>query len=389
VNENLRNVPAYAHALARRGEQNSRHAIATPALVCDLALLQENIERMALETRAAGVALRPHVKSHKSTFIVTRQIAAGASGISCAKIGEAEAIIRNLGDDDLDGPLSVLLTSPFVGHQSAQRVAALAAHCHVITVVDHVDGVDELERAACEANVVIEVLCDVDVGLHRTGVPGPDEAVEVARRIDNAPHLRFGGVQGYAGHLQHVVGREHRRAAVIAATQQLRDVIDAIEASGFDVTLRTGGGTGTSSLDIEVGVLNELQPGSYVFMDRQYRDALGDDREGRYHQSLTLLTTVISSNHDGFVTVDAGWKAMATDAGVPSVLGHDAATFAFFGDEHGRVTNGDGPAFQRGERLELLPPHCDTTIDRYEVIWLVHDDVVVDVIEVVARGRSQ
>jgi D-serine deaminase-like pyridoxal phosphate-dependent protein len=124
-------------------------------------------------------------------------------------------------------------------------------------------------------------------------------------------------------------------------------------------------------------------------MDRQYRDALGDDPEGRFAQSLTLLTTVISANHDGFVTVDAGLKAMATDAGVPMVVGHESASFRFFGDEQGVVTNPPGHSFRRGERLELVPPHCDPTVDRYDVIWLVHDDVVLDVIDVTARGRSQ
>ena len=150
-----------------------------------------------------------------------------------------------------------------------------------------------------------------------------------------------------------------------------------------------GGGTGTLGLDLEIGVLNELQPGSYVFMDREYRDALGEDPEGRFAQSLTLVTTVISANHDGYVSVDAGLKAMATDAGAPSVLGHESATYQFFGDEQGMVTHPPDHQFRRGERLELVPPHCDPTVDRYDVIWLVHDDVIVDVIDVSARGRSQ
>jgi D-serine deaminase-like pyridoxal phosphate-dependent protein len=133
-----------------------------------------------------------------------------------------------------------------------------------------------------------------------------------------------------------------------------------------------------------------LQPGSYVFMDREYRDALGDDPEGRFEQSLTLVTTVISANHDGYVTVDAGLKSMATDAGVPLVVGHETtSTYRFFGDEQGMVTYPSGHELRRGERLELVPPHCDPTVDRYDVIWLVHDDVVLDVLDVTARGRSQ
>ena len=142
-------------------------------------------------------------------------------------------------------------------------------------------------------------------------------------------------------------------------------------------------------LDVEIGLLNELQPGSYVFMDREYRDALGEDPEGRFAQSLTLLTSVISVNHEDYVTVDAGLKSMATDAGLPTVLGHEPkATYQFFGDEQGMVTY-PGHSLRRGERLELVPPHCDPTVDRYDVVWLVHDDVVVDVIDITARGRSQ
>jgi D-serine deaminase-like pyridoxal phosphate-dependent protein len=381
------NVPAYSDVLAHIGEANSRSLIATPALLCDLALLVNNIELMADEARAVGLSLRPHLKSHKSAYILGRQLKAGACGVACAKMGEAEAIVEARGNDA--AVLSVLLTSPLVGPHAAKRAVALAARCDLIVVVDHVDAVDELAHALVDTDVRISVLCDVDVGLGRTGVTTPADALKVAQRVGDSPQLVFSGVQGYAGHLQHVAGREHRRSKTIAAMEQLQTVIVALESNGHDVSLRTGGGTGTSSIDIELGVLTELQPGSYVFMDREYRDALGDDREGRYQQSLTILTSVISANHEGFVTVDAGLKSMATDAGPAVLVGFEQASFAFFGDEQGLVTSGGGPAFRRGERLELVPPHCDPTVDKYDVIWLVHDDVVVDVIDVTARGRSQ
>jgi D-serine deaminase-like pyridoxal phosphate-dependent protein len=344
---------------------------------------------MASNARAAGVALRPHVKSHKSAYIAQRQLDAGAVGLSFAKLGEAEVIVERLRADHHDA-LSVLLTSPLVGRHSAERAAALAATCELIVVIDHVDGVDELEAAAIAAETTMSVLCDVDVGLGRTGVVGAAEALAVAERVNVATRLHFRGVQGYGGHLQHIAGREHRRAATIESTQRLRLVIDALESAGFSVVIRSGGGTGTMGLDVEIGVLNELQTGSYVFMDREYRDALGEDPEGRFAHSLTLVTTVISANHDGYVTVDAGLKAMATDAGVPIVVGHErTAPYSFYGDEQGMVTCPPEHSFRRGERLELVPPHCDPTVDRYDVIWLVHDDVVVDVIDVTARGRSQ
>jgi D-serine deaminase-like pyridoxal phosphate-dependent protein len=385
MNDAAKHIRAYADVLAHLGDANSRHLIATPALLLDVAMLESNIERMAEEGRASGVAIRPHLKSHKSSYILDRQLAAGACGVACAKLGEAEAII-----DARVGPaISVLLTSPLAGSLAARRAVALAARCDLVVAVDHVDAVDELAVALAETSSRIAVLCDVDVGLGRTGVTTPRDALLIAQRVARYEQLNFSGVQGYAGQLQHIAGREHRRNGTITAMKRLQSVIDALASEGHDVSVRSGGGTGTSSIDMELGVLNELQPGSYVFMDREYRDALGDDREGRYQQSLTILTTVISANHEGYVTVDAGLKSMATDAGPAAVAGHDGATFAFFGDEQGLVTSGTGHAFRRGERLELVPPHCDPTIDKYDVIWLVHDDVVLDVIDVTARGRSQ
>jgi len=390
VSDALGHVRAYDEVLAQLGEANSRRLVATPALVCDLTLLHSNIERMAERARDAGVTLRPHVKSHKSAYIAERQLEAGAVGLSFAKLGEAEVIVERLQVDGHHPSISVLLTSPLAGRHSAERAAELAARCDLIVVVDHCDGVDELEAAAAATETTMSVLCDVDVGFGRTGVVGPAEALAVAERVNVSTRLRFRGVQGYGGNLQHIAGREHRRVATIESTKRLSLVVHVLESAGFNVAIRSGGGTGTMGLDVEIGVLNELQTGSYVFMDREYRDALGEDHEGQFAQSLTLVTTVISANHERYVTVDAGLKSMATDAGVPLVVGHErTATYRFRGDEQGTVSSTPEHSFHRGERIELVPPHCDPTVDRYDVIWLVHDDVVLDVLEVTARGRSQ
>lgn len=382
--------PRFDAVLGQLGEPDSRRLVTTPALVCEIDLLDQNITRMQTMGASNGVAIRPHVKSHKSAFIAKRQLDAGAAGLACAKLSEAEAIIGRFDANEDERRVSVLLTSPLAGEAAAARAVALATWCEMIVVADHLDGIDELAKAANEADTELTVLCDVDVGLGRTGAAGPAQALALVERIEQSTRLRFGGVQGYGGHLQHIVGRESRREATRESTQKLADVVTALEARGWAVPLRTGGGTGTSMLDVEIGLLNELQPGSYVFMDREYRDALGDDEEGRFHQSLSIVTTVISTNQTGFVTVDAGLKSMATDAGAPRVVGHDSTIeFHFFGDEQGLVTNGaDGP-LRRGERLELVPPHCDPTVDRYDVIWLTRDDVVIGFADVDARGCSQ
>ena len=381
--------PIFRRVLEHAGTADSRSLIPTPALVCDVITLDRNIRRMADAALAAGIAFRPHVKSHKSAFIAKRQLASGASGLAFAKLSEAEVIIDRLTTTGADEHISALVTSPIVGEGAAQRAAALNHACALNVVVDHPDGVAELGDI-CTPDAPLSVLCDVDVGLGRTGVITHEDALRVVDAIAKNPALRFAGVQGYAGHLQHIAGRGARLDESRRSAERFQGIIDALEAAGFPVGLRTGGGTGTSYIDMELGVLNELQPGSYVFMDREYRDALAGDIEGEFEQSLTIATTVISTNQPGFVTVDAGLKAMSTDAGSPLVAGHETASlFHFFGDEQGLVTDGSDGPFPRGSRLDLIPPHCDPTVDRYEVMWLVNDDVVLDAVFVDARGCSQ
>jgi D-serine deaminase-like pyridoxal phosphate-dependent protein len=378
-----------AAVLDALGSPGSRALLPTPALVCDVDLLDHNLDAMAGDASAAGVSLRPHLKTHKSAFVAGRQLTRGAVGFSCASVSEAEVIVDRLRADGWADPLSVLVTSPVVGAGPLTRVGALAGRCDLIVAVDHPDGVDDLGSAVGSADTV-QVVCDVDVGLGRTGVVGSAAALAVAGRIGSHPRLSFAGVQGYGGHLQHLAGRDSRLAATVSATTRLTAVVDALEAAGHPVGLRTGGGTGTAGIDLELGVLNELQAGSYVFMDREYREALGDDPEGRFAQSLTISTTVVSANQAHFVTVDAGLKAMATDAGPPSVLGRgDDVLYQFFGDEHGLVTRGVSTTLGRGDRLDLVPPHCDPTVDRYDVLWLVRGDAVVGVAAIDARGCSQ
>ncbi len=386
----LRGKLEHALVMAHVGESGSRSLIATPALVCDLDLLTDNLQRMSNETASAGVALRPHAKTHKSAFIARQQLDAGAIGLSFAKLSEAETIVGQLIANGYTTAVSALLTTPLVGAAAAARAAALATRCDLLVVVDHVDGVTELTVALDAHDATITVLCDVDVGQRRSGVVSASEAVTLVGHVVSSAHLRFGGVQGYGGHLQHIAGHEERHSAAVESSRRLREVIFALEEAGHEVSIRTGGGTGTALIDIEIGVLNELQPGSYVFMDREYRDALSDDPEGAFAQSLSIMTTVISANQRDFVTVDAGFKAMATDAGAPVVVGYEGlAVFRFSSDEQGIVTNPINAAFQRGQQLTLVPPHCDPTVDKYDVIWLVRGDVVIDVIEVTARGRSQ
>lgn len=347
----------------RFDEPGSRRLVPTPGLVCDVDLLEANVARMAGWAADAGIALRPHVKTHKSAFVARMQLEHGAVGLSCAK--EAEAVVDRLAADGWTESVSVLITSPRSGPTSAARVVALADRCDPIVVVDHPDGVDELVAAAPRDSQV-DVLCVVDTGMGRSGVTGPDQARVIADRVARHPSLRFAGVQGYGGHLQHLRSRGDRQDATRKANERLGAVIEALEREGHRVALRIGGGTGTLGIDMELGLLNEIRPGSYVLMDRQYRDALGGDLEGRFGHSLTIATTVVSANHSDFVTEDAGLKAMATDTGMPTVVGHDDIGCHFFGDEHGLVTLGATVRFRRGDSSNwnhptATPPSTATT----------------------------
>jgi D-serine deaminase-like pyridoxal phosphate-dependent protein len=291
------------------GRPGSRCEAPTPALVVDVDALERNVQKMAARARAAGAALRPHAKTHKSSYVARLQLEAGAVGVCCAKLGEAEALMSA-------GVRGVLVTSPIAGADCAARAVALARLDPAFALVaDHPEQVRALAAAAGPAR--LRVLIDVDVGLKRTGVASAAAALELAAAIRSAPALALVGVQGYGGHWQHMRGLESRRAAVATGMQSLCEVVDALRRAGHSPDIVTGGGTGTFATDAALQVLTELQPGSYVFMDGQYRDALQDDADGAFEPSLFVQARVISANWPTHVTVDAGLKAFATDGPLP------------------------------------------------------------------------
>jgi len=364
------------------GQPGSRAMIPTPAAVLDLEVFERNLKKMAARAAAAGLALRPHAKSHKCSALALRQMEAGAVGICCAKLGEAEAMAAA-------GVPSILVTSPIAGQFSAERAARLADELEDFRiVVDHVDGVRELAEAAAGP---IQVLIDVDVGTGRTGVVSPAQAAEVARAILAEPNLELIGVQGYGGHWQHMAGANARAAAVAEGMARLNAAIEAIREVGGDLEVVTGGGTGTFEADAEQGVLTEVQPGSYAFMDREYRDALAGDPDGAFEQSLVIATTVISANQPKWVTVDGGLKAFSTDGPTPTPVDPalSGATYRFYGDEHGMLTRPEGVELGRGMRIDFAPGHIDPTVDRYDVLHLVRGDVLVDIVPIEGRGAGQ
>jgi len=364
------------------GRPGSRGAIPTPAALLDLDAFERNLAKMVRRAKAAGLALRPHAKSHKCSAIARRQIEAGAVGICCAKLAEAEAMA-------LAGIGSILVTSPIAGPVQADRAARLAQDLGDFRiVVDHVDGATELAAAALSP---IDVLIDIDPGMGRSGVHDAAQAVELFHAIAGQPNLRLRGVQCYGGHWQHMEGANTRAAAVGDGMTYLSTVIAALRQAGAQIDVVTGGGTGSFAADAAQGVLSEVQPGSFAFMDREYRDALRGDPDGDFEQALVVTATVISTNHPQWVTVDAGLKAFATDGPAPmaaSAKFMDCA-YRFFGDEHGRLMRPNTQAVARGERIDFVPPHIDPTLDRYDVIHFVRGDTLLEIAPVEARGASQ
>jgi D-serine deaminase-like pyridoxal phosphate-dependent protein len=370
------------------GQQGSRAALNTPVLVIDLDALERNIAAMAAFAAERGVALRPHAKTHKSIDIARRQIKAGAVGACCAKLGEAEALAGG-------GIESLLITSPVVGAAAIDRLMRLNNHIGALMVVaDHPANVRALADAArAFGGRPLSVLVDIDPGFHRTGVASPEDAVALARLIADQPALRFAGVQCYCGADQHIEAFEARREAIVQRTAYLSSIIERLCNDGLAPPIVTGSGTGTHVIDAGLGVLTEFQVGSYVFMDSQYRvcDLTGDSSEP-FETALMVDARVVSASHAKMVTVDAGLKAFATEAGAPQILAGAApgSTYRFTGDEHGAVVPPRGetpPAL--GEIVTFAAPHCDPTVNLYDAYHVVRGDTLVDIWPIQARGRSR
>lgn len=369
------------------GRQGSRADLNTPALILDIDALDRNIATMAALTAGRGVALRPHAKTHKSVDIALRQIAAGAAGVCCAKIGEAEALTEG-------GVTGILITSPVAAPAAIERLARLARSADgLMAVVDHPGVAGRLQAALAAADARLDVIIDIDPGIARTGVASAEAAVALARAIDAAPNLEYRGVQFYCGSQQHIESYADRRAAIVERTGYLEDVIAALADAGFAPGIVTGSGTGTHRIDLELGVFNELQAGSYVFMDKQYLDCdIADGGEPPFTVSLSVDARVVSANHSGLVTIDAGYKSLSTDGGVAVVQrgAPETAFFAFMGDEHAALIAPEiGNELQPGDPVSLTVPHCDPTVNLYDHYHVVAGDTLVAIWPVSARGRAR
>jgi D-serine deaminase-like pyridoxal phosphate-dependent protein len=367
---------------------NSKYELDTPCLVLDLDILDENLSKMQVAASQAGKNLRPHAKTHKCSALSKKQIEAGAIGVCAAKVSEAQALVKA-------GVENVLITGPVATPRKISRMLDVLNESPTLMVaVDSHEAVTLLAAALRARRMRMDVLLDLDAGLHRTGA-NPARALDLASLILSMPELQLRGIQAYAGQVQHIVNYEERKSASLGCLQAPSAVYRELHSSVESCTIFSASGTGTFDIDSEIPELTEMQVGSYALMDAEYLgigSAQNPARFASFEPALRLLTTVVSSNQADFVTVDAGLKALYRDGGIPEVIGaqHSGLVYNWFGDEYGRINGPTGkelPAI--GTVLELVTSHCDPTINLFDHFSLTRGSEVVGEWLIDLRGCSQ
>jgi D-serine deaminase-like pyridoxal phosphate-dependent protein len=360
----------------------------TPCLVLDMDVLERNLQKMQAAAGRAGKNLRPHAKTHKCSALAQKQIEAGAIGVCVAKVSEAEALVKA-------GLDAILLTGPVVTPRKVERLVGLITTApSLMVVVDHPSNIELLDAVLRKRGMSMGVLLDLDVGLNRTGVR-PQDALALADQIVSRPSLRLRGIQAYAGHVQHICSYDTRKHTSYQCLREAVHVFRELRATVPTCTIFSASGTGTFDIDLAVPEISELQVGSYVCMDTEYLAIGSADNDARFvsfDPALRLLTTVVSVNHQGFVTVDAGLKSLYKDGGKPQVLvpENTALEYDWFGDEYGKITSTDNSELPPlGAVLELVTSHCDPTVNLFTSYYLTRGKEVIGTWPIDLRGCSQ
>ncbi len=355
--------------------------IDTPSMIVDLDLMEGNIKKLMDKLLPTGRDIRPHLKTTKSAILANKLAKAGATGGCVTKVSEAE-VIAAAGFDDLH------ITCPIIGPAKVRRLVELfQRHRKIRIVVDCEVGAsainDALEKLGIEEPML--TLIDLDVGLHRTGVKPGQPAMDLIKYVGRLKHLKIIGVQGYEGHLQHLHDFEDRKAQCLESMRILTSTAESFRQAGFTIDVVTTGGTGTAEFCASVPGVTELQPGSFIFMDTDYRNAVGTF----YANSLTILSTVISKQGARAVTIDAGLKSLTTDSGMAE-CSDPRYRYNEFGDEQGSlVWEEETPELAVGDRVEIVPSHIDPTINLHDVYYAHRGGVIEGIWPVDSRGKVQ
>ncbi len=360
--------------------------IQTPCLVVDLDALEWNIEKMGDIVKTMGVRHRVHGKMHKSVDVALLQERLGGScGIACQKVSEAEAFVRG-------GIKDVLVSNQVRDPAKIDRMAALPKRgARVICCVDDLANIAELSSAAVHHATEIECLVEIDCGAGRCGVVTTGEVVEIAEAIEAAAGLKFAGLQAYQGAMQHLDDYSARKAKIDSAVAMVVDAIAGLKAKGLECDIVGGGGTGSYYFEGNSGVFNELQCGSYAFMDADYGRILDKDGNridaGEWKNALFILTSVMSHAKSDKAICDAGLKAQSVDSGLPVIYGRDDVKYIKCSDEHG-VIDDPQQLLKVGDKLKLIPGHCDPTCNVHDWYVGVRDGKVESLWPVTARGKA-
>jgi D-serine deaminase-like pyridoxal phosphate-dependent protein len=357
----------------------------TPALIVDLDPFEANVSHMAGFGRDAGIALRPHAKTHRCPAVALRQIAAGAVGQCVQTVGEAEAMVAG-------GVRDVMVTNEIIAPAKLVRLAALAEHARLSLLVDSPEGVELVSRIAVERGVELGCLVEVEVGMGRCGITPGAPAADLARRVADSPGLSFLGLQAYNGRSQHFPALPDRRAAVERAADAIRETQEALAEHGLVAGIVGGAGTGTFRLEAAAGLWTELQVGSYVFMDREYSSLEGESGrpEPEFRQSLFVLATIISRGAPDRVVANAGLKSTSAEQGRPGLADFPGGEVVGISDEHSLIRLGEGaPKLSIGETVRLVPSHCDPTVNLHDWIVAMRGGRVEEIWPVTARGASR
>ena len=364
----------------------SEDDIQTPCLVLDLDALERNIKKMGDYAAAKGMRHRVHGKMHKSVDVAKLQETLGGScGVCCQKVSEAEVFAR--------GGIRDVLVSNQVRHPAKiDRLARIPTYgARAICCVDDVTNVADLSEAAVRHGTQIECLVEIDCGAGRCGVTTTPEVVEIATAIDAAEGLKFAGIQAYQGAMQHLDSYEERKEKISIAVAMVKDAVDTLRTKGLECDIVGGGGTGSYYFESTSGVYNELQCGSYAFMDADYGRILDKDGkridQGEWENAMFILTSVMSHAKADKAIVDAGLKVQSVDSGLPVIYGRDDVEYVKCSDEHGVVMDTAG-VLKINDKLKLVPGHCDPTANVHDWYVGVRNGKVECVWPISARGHA-
>ena len=360
--------------------------IQTPCLVLDLDALERNVKKMGDYAKDHGMRHRVHGKMHKSVDVAKLQESlGGAVGVCCQKVSEAEVFARG-------GIKDILVSNQVRDPQKIDRLARLPKYgCRTIVCVDDLDNVADLSAAAKKHGTELEVFVEIDCGAGRCGVSTTQDVVAIARAVDAADNLKFSGIQAYQGAMQHMDKYEDRKAKLDIAIDMVKDAVQGLRSVGLEPELVSGGGTGSYYFESTSGVYNELQCGSYAFMDADYGRILDQNGkrvdQGEWENAMFILTQVMSHTKADKAICDAGLKAQSIDSGLPVVYGRTDVKYIKCSDEHGVIEDPSG-VLKIGEKLKLVPGHCDPTANVHDWYVGVRGGKVESVWPVSARGKA-